>query len=346
MRIRLMSAIMVSGLALAGVLATFCRVPAGETPVPVPPVPVQSDVQVLPEIVAPTAMPASPCEIKACGGLVGFGLGVDAVRVDVPVVPTSLVNTRRVHLKYEISDVGPSGVSSVELWATRDGKSWQRYSNEPPPSGPLVVHVAEEGRYGFTILVRNGLGLAAPAPKYGDAPQMWVEVDETKPVVKMIDCRVGKGPDAGALFVKWEATDTNLAAKPVTICTGKTKEGPWTPVASGLEATGEHIWQMPKDMPYEFYVRVEAADRAGNVGEAIVHEVMRVDHARPRGTILGVGTEKTPVTKVTVPAEMKEPFLLNGISIKPLAGNIPQPVTAEETEEQKQVFNFICGWSR
>src|SRR5262245_16416817 len=74
--------------------------------------------------------------------------------------PTMLVNTRRLRLNYNVTDVGPSGISCVELWATRDGKTWQRYSNEPPPSGPLCVHVAEEGKYGFSMVVKNGLGVA------------------------------------------------------------------------------------------------------------------------------------------------------------------------------------------
>jgi len=343
MRIRLFTAILASGLALAGVLSSICRVPAGEIIVPtVAVMPEKGDIQVLPEISSAPAMPPAPAcgGFKACG-LVGSGLGADA---EAPVVPTTLVNSRRVHLNFEISDVGPSGVSAVELWATRDGKSWQRYSNEPPPSGPLVVCVAEEGRYGFTIIVRNGLGLAAPAPKYGEAPQMWVEVDETKPVVKMTDCHVGKGPDAGALFVKWEAADMTLAPKPVTICTSKAKDGPWTPVATALEAAGEHTWQMPKDMPYEFYVRVEASDRAGNIGGVVAHEVMKVDLTRPRGTILGVGAEKKPVAKVEVPAEMKEAFLLNSpISLRVLPlGDDRKAVTGEE----KPVFNFMHGWTR
>jgi hypothetical protein len=339
MRIRLMSAILVSGLALAGVLASFCRVPAGEIIVPTAAqVPEKGDIQVLPEIsTAPATPPVPACGgPKACG-LVGSGLG--EFRVEAPVVPTTLVNSRRVHLNFEISDVGPSGVSSVELWATRDGKSWQRYSNEPPPSGPLVVHVAEEGRYGFSIIVRNGLGLAAAAPKHGEAPQMWVDVDETKPVVKMTDCQVGKGPDAGALHVKWEASDVNLAAKPITICTGNTKDGPWTPVATALEAAGDHTWQMPKDMPYEFYVRVEATDRAGNVGYVVTHETMKVDLARPRGTILGVGAEKKPVAKVA-PEGVDLGFGV-GVRVPPL-GNDRKAVTGEE----KQVFNFYTGWTR
>ena len=310
MRIRLWSAILVSGLAMAGVLASICRVPAGEILVPtVAQVPDKGEViEVLPEISSSAQHPVSlTAEAKTTvSGVVGFGLGVNSdagisgtVSVETPAIPTTRVNSRRVNLNFEISDVGPSGVSSVELWATRDGKAWQRYSNEPPPSGPLVVHVAEEGHYGFSIVVRNGLGLGSPAPKYGDAPQMWVDVDETKPVVKMTECHIGKGPDAGTLHVQWEASDLHLTDKPIAISTSKSKAGPWTPVVADLENTGSHTWQMPKDMPYEFYVRVEAADRAGNVGHVTTPEPMKVDLCRPRGTIIGVDAEKKPLTKVT-----------------------------------------------
>ena len=310
MRIRLWTAILVSGLAMAGVLATICRVPAGEIIVPaVALVPEKGDIEVLPAIGTSTTLPSiAPVEAKACSGVVGSGLGVNSdsgltgtICAEAPAIPTSLVNSRRVHLNFAISEVGPSGVSSVELWATRDGKSWQRYSNEPPPSGPLVVHVAEEGLYGFSIVVRNGLGLASPAPKHGEAPQMWIEVDETKPVVKMTECHVGKGPDAGMLYVQWEATDLHMKDKPITICTSKSKDGPWTPAVTGLPNTGKMDWTMPKDMPYEFYVRVEATDRAGNVGQVTTHEPMKVDTCRPRGTIISVDAEGKPLTKLTMP---------------------------------------------
>ena len=325
MRIRLWTAILVSGLAITAVLATICRVPAGEIIVPtVALVPEKGDIEVLPAISSSTPLPSTalpsitPVEAKVGSGVVGTGLGADAaeVRAETPAIPTTLVNSRRVHLNFEISDVGPSGVSSVELWATRDGKSWQRYSNEPPPSGPLVVHVAEEGRYGFSIVVRNGLGLASPAPKHGEAPQMWVDVDETKPVVKMTECHLGKGPDASVLNLRWEATDPNMAETPITIGTSKSKDGPWTPVATGLPNSGGHTWQVPTDMPYEFYVRVEAADRAGNVGYAVTHEPMKVDRCLPRGTILGVGAETKPLTKA------------------PMLGEV------------NQMANFIIGWTR
>lgn len=217
-------------------------------------------------------------------------------------VPRLLVNTRRIRLNYTLADVGPSGVSAVELWATRDGRSWQCYSNEPPPAGPLLVHVAEEGRYGFFLVVKSGVGLKSPTPKTGDLPQVWVEVDETAPAVKLADVRAGKGVDAGMLLVSWSASDAQLTPRPVTISTAPSKDGPWAPIAGTLENTGRYAWQMPKEMPYEFYVKVEAADQAGNVGAACTHEPVRVDLARPKGTILGVDSDKKPEPKPTTAA--------------------------------------------
>jgi hypothetical protein len=218
-----------------------------------------------------------------------------------PNVPTIAVNSRKIRLNYSVSDVGPSGVSAIELWATRDGRSWQRYSDEPPPNGPLVVHVAEEGRYGFSIVVKSGVGLSSPAPRSGQAPQLWVDVDETRPVVYLKDVYLGKGREAGSLHICWAATDAHLMPRPITIYMSKTKDGPWTPIASSIENTGSHCWQMPRDVPFQFYIKVEAADRAGNVGCACQPEPMKVDLSRPRGTILGVDVEKKPVIESQIP---------------------------------------------
>src|SRR5262245_56006923 len=210
-------------------------------------------------------------------------------------VPMLLVNSRKIRLNYNITDIGPSGVSAVELWATRDGRTWQRYSNEPPPAGPLVVHVAEEGRYGFSIVARSGTGMKSPAPQAGDAPQVWVEGDEPRPVVKIKDVHPGTGRDVATLYVHFTAADVHLTPRPVSISMATKKDGPWTTIASGLENTGVYGWEMPKDLPYQFYVRVEAEDRAGNVGLCCTAEPIKVDLSRPRGTILGVdAAEKKP----------------------------------------------------
>jgi hypothetical protein len=260
MRIRLWSLLILVGLLIGGTLLPFARLPAGDF------------------VIAPRWSGSKPSAKEP------------QLR---STVPTITVNSRRIRLNYNISDVGPSGVSSIELWATRDGRTWQRYSNEPPPSGPLVIHVAEEGRYGFTLVVRSGVGLCTPPPHTGDPPQLWVEVDETHPVVRLLQAEVGKGSECGNLTLTWMASDANLMPRPITISMAPDRAGPWTPLATNLENTGKYVWHLPKDVPYQFYVRVEAHDRAGNCGVDTCNEPIKVDHALPRGTILGVDTEKT-----------------------------------------------------
>jgi hypothetical protein len=202
--------------------------------------------------------------------------------------PVTWVNSRRIKLNYEVREVGPSGVSAVELWATRDGKTWQCYANEPPPVGPLVVQVAEEGSYGFALVVKSGVGACGQRPKAGDPAQMWVEVDETKPEVKLTEAIPGKGSDKGLMHIHWKASDAHLVPRPVSIYTALSRDGPWTPIATGLENSGSFVWKMPRDVPYQFHVRVEACDQAGNVGHAETTEPVCVDHAQPTGKILGV----------------------------------------------------------
>src|SRR5262249_36401005 len=146
---------------------------------------------------------------------------------------------------------------------------------------------------------KNGLGVASPAPKTGDAPQLWVTVDETAPTVQVTECAVGYGD---SLLIGWTAQDVHLADTPITISTAVCKEGPWTTVASGLANTGRHVWKMPKDLPFEFYVKVEATDSAGNVGGDHTARPVRVDLCKPHGTLTGVDNEKKlEVKNETVP---------------------------------------------
>jgi hypothetical protein len=280
MRIRLWSVFIVAGLCVGAFVLPWARVPAGEGCGPAP-------TPCGPRPVCPPPAPTAHVEaIK------------EEAAPAVGKVPTMVVNSRRIRLNFSISDVGPSGVSSVELWCTRDGQAWQRYSSEPPPAGPLVVHVAEEGRYGFSLVVKSGVGASSPPPRTGDAPQLWVEVDETRPHVRVLHAELGKGLDDGCLVLSWAASDVNLIPRPITLSTSTSKDGPWTPVVNNLENTGKYVWRTPRDVPYQFYVRVEATDRAGNVTADCWPEPIKVDRACPKGVILGIEPEKKVVDVV------------------------------------------------
>jgi hypothetical protein len=200
---------------------------------------------------------------------------------------TRWVNSKRINLNYEIKEQGPSGVSAVELWFTRDGRSWEKYSEEAKPEPPFVFDVHDEGVYGFTIVVRSGVGLSERPPRSGDPPQIWVEVDLAKPVVQWMNVDVGRGPDSGKVFITWKATDKNLGREPITLSYAKDAQGPWTQIAANVENTGRYEWQMPAGVPYKFLVRLDATDKAGNVGTAQTPKHIVVDLAQPKGTILG-----------------------------------------------------------
>lgn len=202
---------------------------------------------------------------------------------------TRLVNSKRINLNYRLEDVGPSG-AVVELWYTRDARTWQKHSEDKNPRPPFIVDVSEEGRYGFTLVVHSGVGLGDRAPQTGDTPQIWVEVDWTKPVVQLHNVEVGRGLEAGNLTVTWTATDKNLARAPIALSYAEHPEGPWTPIAANLENTGRYIWRLPPTgIPYQFHVRVEAVDLAGNVGSAQTPTLVKVDLSRPKVSILDVG---------------------------------------------------------
>lgn len=203
-----------------------------------------------------------------------------------------MVSSRRISLNYEIKEKGPSGVSAVELWYTQDGRSWMKWPENLNPNPPFVFDVHGEGLYGFTLVVRSGVGLGGNPPQVGDPPQIWVEVDETKPVVRLTAVDVGRGSEANRLTIAWEASDKNLARQPITLSYAESADGPWRPIASNLENSRRYVWQMPADVPYKFLVRVEAVDRAGNVGADQTLRPVIVDLAQPKGVILDVGPGK------------------------------------------------------
>lgn len=206
-----------------------------------------------------------------------------------------LVNSKRINLNYDIKGQGPSGVSVVELWITQDGRNWKKEGEDREAKPPFTVEVPGEGLYGFSLVVLSGVGLGDRPPQLGDPPQVWVEVDLTKPVVQVTGVDVGRGADTGKLTITWTARDKNLRQTPITLSYAEKPDAvTWTPIAANLDNTGRYVWVMPPGVPYQFHVRVEAADRAGNVGAAEHSTIVKVDLAIPKAQILGLEPAVTP----------------------------------------------------
>jgi hypothetical protein len=219
--------------------------------------------------------------------------------MDAPLQP---INTRRLTLEYEVAKYGPSGVRTVDLYVTRDaGVTWQRVAVEhsagasPNDSRPqetlrrtLSVDLGEDGEYGFSLVVKSGAGRGKPPPRSGDAPQMRVILDTKAPEAKLF--RPDPSPSQrNALLITWEASDKNLAAKPITLQWAERPTGPWEHIGEPQMAnTGTHNWILPANMPPRVYLRLTVRDAAGNTAVAETPQPIEVDLSEPESRIIGV----------------------------------------------------------
>jgi hypothetical protein len=265
--------------------------PAPRIPdLPEEPTPAKSGA--VPTLSAHSATPGHKSEIKSVSGVLGDMLPLPTGPVEStevsPSGPIRMVNDKRFSINYEVKDVGPTGVSQIELWYTSDGHDWHKAGIIHEAHSPYTANVDRDGLYGLTMVARSGVGLGKRPPRPGDAPQVWVEVDTTKPEVKLTGLRANLGPDTHHLVIGWTATDKNLGPKPITLSYAEQADGPWTPIAANIENTSRYVWQVPKAASARIMLRVEATDLAGNVGEAQTPEPIALDLAQPTVAILGV----------------------------------------------------------
>jgi hypothetical protein len=198
------------------------------------------------------------------------------------------VNKKTFRLKYRLDHVGPSSVKQVEVWMTRDTQQWTRYNVDAKPAGPeahcgtVELKVPAPGRYGFTLRPISGVGRAHRPPDINEPPQLWVQVDEKAPLVRIVDVKLGEGKDTGTLTVFYTASDEFLKPRPINVYYAKAKEGPWEPLLPNQENTGSCVCKVdPAVHGHEFFLRVEAVDQAGNKGHDDTRDTVKADMSEP-----------------------------------------------------------------
>jgi hypothetical protein len=193
-----------------------------------------------------------------------------------------MVKTRSFELEYSVDSAGPASLGRVELWGTRDGgRTWASYGVDHDGRTPMPVTLHDEGLYGFRIAVQDDAGFESRKPREGDEPDLWLGVDLTEPRVQILSAEQGTGHQAGQLIIRWQADDQRLSARPVGLFYGDSPEGPWLPIASGLENTGRHAWPVDRRASQRIYVRLEVRDEAGNVGVCQTAQAVALDPLRP-----------------------------------------------------------------
>jgi len=200
-----------------------------------------------------------------------------------------MVNSRLFELDYELGQVGSSGVARVELWGTRDGgQTWKSYSLDRDNRSPILVSVDEEGIYGFCVVVTSGAGLGGMPPRRGDPPQVVIGVDQTKPTARIISTEQGTGLESNSLVISWQAADTMLADRPISLFFSENLAGPWTAIATNLPNSGHYAWPVEMLRAQAIYLRLDVRDAAGNLGTSEATQSIVLDRVRPSIQIHGV----------------------------------------------------------
>jgi len=195
-------------------------------------------------------------------------------------------NQRQFTLDYAVDSVGPTGVAKVELWVTRDGgQIWENWGIDKDNSSPFQVEVDREGLYGFRVAITSGLGFSSPPPRPGDLADIWVGVDQTKPMCQITAVPFGSGINTGQILVQWDAYDQHLKDRPISLFYSETADGPWDDIAKGLPNTGKFNWRVDPGVGREVFLRLEVRDDAGNVNSHQLTRPVNLEGLRPRGRI-------------------------------------------------------------
>ena len=206
----------------------------------------------------------------------------------LPPGATQIVNNRVFDIAYQVEDVGPSGVSCVELFVTENnGREWFRYGNDVDLQSPFQVDSRGEGTFGFAVRVKNGLGFSEAPPQPGEFPSIVITVDQSPPTIEFAPPQVLPSGQ-GKIRLQWRVTDANPATAPVRLEYSVSTAGPWNPVFDWQ--MDPHSFELPiqPGMPTALHFRLLARDLAGNVATAQTHQPVLIDQHRPTVKLLRV----------------------------------------------------------
>ncbi len=191
----------------------------------------------------------------------------------VPAIPRPVSSTVRAVASrlFEIDYSGlqqPTAVSRVELWGSRDGgRTWENYGVDPDGLSPMIARVPEEGTYGFKFVFHPVHGPAARPPWPGDAPDITIRVDLTRPQARLLGVERNRH-DARRITIRWQASDSQLADMPISLYYADMARSQWRPIATNLRNVGSYEWTLPPNLPEQIQIRLDVEDVAGNLTTA------------------------------------------------------------------------------
>jgi hypothetical protein len=221
-----------------------------------------------------------------------------------------IINTTHASIDYRIDTVGQSGVGRVDIWMTPDrGQRWDKIAEDHDKHTPAEIDLPGDGLFGIRLAITNGNGFGGRAPKSGDRPSFFIEVDTLSPNLQMQPVEIV--PGSGAVNIRWTCADPNLGPEPIGIYFRTRTDAAWQPIARNLRNDGAYQWAFPKDLGGDFFLKMEAVDLAGNVTK--VETPLKVDIIEPEATLLDVtGLPNRGQSLTPTPLPPSQPMIAPG----------------------------------
>ncbi|MBS0209577.1 MAG: hypothetical protein JSS27_11560 [Planctomycetes bacterium] len=182
-------------------------------------------------------------------------------------VRSRAVNSRSFELDYGLAGEEERPVTRVTLWWTADaGQTWQAYGIDDDQRSPMRLAVGNDGLFGFWLVSERGTSRDR-APRSGDTPQIWVNVDTQPPQVAIATAELRNSAQGEELVVRWDWTDEQWAEGSAAVWCAASPAGPWTKLTDHQPHKGGHacrIGQLPTSVDSAAYLRLTATDAAGN----------------------------------------------------------------------------------
>ncbi|MFM7074831.1 MAG: hypothetical protein ACKO3G_02035 [Planctomycetaceae bacterium] len=243
---------------------------------------------------APASTPLPPAAVPSLDAAAAAGRGpggaVRALPSEYRGRPLHILASRRFAWEYEMQvDRPDAGPVRVELWSTTDGGfTWQRAAVDDDTRSPIDVTLPTAGFFGFRLEIVPDAPGAGGGPRSGEMPEGWIGIDDDPPQVEIVAAARVEGDPSNTVLVRWLARDKLLAPASIRLLHSPNPDGPWATIAEGLEGEGELPWIPDRNVPARVFIRVEAADAAGNTGQATTPDAVTIAVPRAVGKLGGV----------------------------------------------------------
>ncbi len=222
-----------------------------------------------------------------------------------------IINTTHASVDYRIDTVGPSGIGRVDIYLTPDkGQNWSKIAEDLDKRTPAEIDLPGEGLFGIRLAITNGNGFGGKAPKQGDRPSFFIEVDATSPFVQLQPIEMVAG--SSAIDIRWTASDNNMAAEPVSMFFRTRTDSNWQPIARNVKNDGVYRWVFPREIGPQFFLKLEVADMAGNITKVETPTPILLDMTEPEATLVDVTGIQNRNPAPSQPGSIPPPVIVPG----------------------------------